>query len=790
MRRTIAALLAGILALISIAALSANAQDAQETYTVELRLGDDLYVLYINMSTGYFVETSSTLYMKMNIRLAYSTSAEPVFVSVEASLAGVAIGSSMAGYLSDQTPTREIVISGIVPPHVAEQITYHSGLSFIEVKVKAYRGNEKAVQTIMVPVVVVKKEPSISVDAFFDNGSPYTVAVIGRDMFRKIVVRVANTGEIQARNLKVSILLGNNTVYTGTVATILEPGEQAETEATIPVPVQPGVYTLTVSARAIVGAVSYEKSTSLIMAVIPRPVIQLVLVNSTPVLEGEKVCFTIYVNGVPEFADPNIVLEYSAPGAGQDQWNPVYVKKGRENVSYCWEARTAGDRTTAYLFRAKLLLRIYGLEYASYSNTVQVTVTPITSVLSRSSLQLVVVPSMIYEGGEARAVVTLSPTLPGCLTGRLEALDTQTLTWTPLKQINICDGKGIVNIFASELGVGNHTLRAVVQLGSYTIASNAASIRIVAKPELVARLVPPIAAPGSSTELLVKVDPAIREYRVSIKPSWMDNWINTTGKPGGVTVPLLAPDKEGVYDVRIEVAINGVKLEKTLVLTVQKLLLLVAAEPQKLRAGEVDTINVKATLSAPLNGTAVFTLSRGNTVIDSTEKLMVDGKAVAKLTAPKEPGVYTIKVFVPEYRIENTTLVNVTKMMYGITLTLNATKTEPNGKIETRIEIQPKPTSPVNLVLMIQYPDGVWRTLVSKLVSSNEATIVIDAPSEPGTYRVKATIPSVNAESNVVTLEVTGRAVKEIVPANMLPTVIAGAATIAILWSIRAIRKR
>ncbi|HIQ23532.1 MAG TPA: hypothetical protein EYH50_00600 [Pyrodictium delaneyi] len=788
--KTIATLVAGILALISIAILQANAQDALETYTVELQLGEDLYVLYINISTGYFVETSSTLYMKMDIELAYATSRAPIFVSVEASLAGVTIGSSMAGYLSEENPSSEIVINGIVPHHAVEQITYHSDLGFIEVRVKAYRGAEKAEQTIMIPVVVVKKEPSISVDAFFDNGSPYTVAVIGQDMFRKVVVRITNTGELPARNLKVAVILNNTTIYAGTVATLLEPGEQIETEATVPLPVQPGVYSLTVSVRAIVGATSYERSASLAMVVISKPVVQLVLDNATPVLEGEKVCFTIYAGDVPNFAQANVILEYSAPGTGQSQWNPVYVARRHGDISYCWEAHAIGDRTTSYIFRAKLLLRIYGLEYTSYSNIVQVTVIPITSILAQSSLQLLVAPSEIYEGGEARAIATLSPVPPSCLIGRLELLDPHSLAWIPLKQINICDGKAIVYVPASELGVGSFTLRAVVQLGGYTIVSNTASIKILAKPRLVAKLIPPIAAPGSSLELLVNVEPAIREYKVAVKPSWMSNWINTTGKAGGVSIPLIAPEKEGIYDIKIEVAINGIKIKKTLTLVVQELHLLVVAEPQKLRAGEVDTINVKAILSAPLNGTAVFTLSKGDAIIDSTEKTIVDGKAVARLAAPKEPGIYTVKVVIPEYRLENVTLVNVTKTIYGITLTLNATRVAPSAEVEARVKIQPQPTAPINLVLLIQHPNGIWRTLASKLVDSSETTIVFKAPSEPGIYRVKATMPSVKIESNTVSLEVASGAAEELVPASTLLAVIAGAAVIAILWSIRAIRRR
>jgi hypothetical protein len=68
-------------------------------------------------------------------------------------------------------------------------------------------------------------------------------------------------------------------------------------------------------------------------------------------------------------------------------------------------------------------------------------------------------------------------------------------------------------------------------------------------------------------------------------------------------------------------------------------------------------------------------------------------------------------------------------------------------------------------------------------------TIPFSAPENPGIYKVKASIPALSAESNVVELRVVERpGIKGGVQATAAVAAVASA--VAIVWTLRAIRRR
>ena len=760
------------------------------TYTVELHIGDNLYVLNLWISSTYIVRHSSTFYMNINAKLVYATSSDPLFVSAEVTLSGITLGSYPIGYLSPSNRMAATRITGLVPPHILEDLIGRGNLGFIELRIKGYQGQNSDEEKLLLPIVLVGGEPDLILNTWFEEGGLYTIAIIGEDYTKKLFIEVVNTGETEVYDVKIEVLLDNKLIYSKLLSTLLKPGERTILEVDIPIPLEEGVHIVNIDLRAVIGSIDYEQSKSLVVVSMQKPGVQLILLNtSSTVTEGYSVCFEVQVEGKTSLAEQYIVVESRAKGV-QREWTPVYsTKYNSSKTRYCWRAESYSGRITTYIFQAKLVSRIYGAEKIATSNKIEVTVIPIQLLRQITDLQIAATPHILHREDNITVKATLSPQLPGCYSISIEVM--REGAWSSIEQFTICSGRGEATIPATAIGEGEYFIRAIVLVEGYSIVSNLVRINVLGEPVLQAEIEPLKLLPSSTVRVKAWIEPVLEDYTITIKPSWLDRSFNLTGtmnKP--VIFELEAPNTTGEYTITVEGVYRGKTLEVERKITVFSPKLQLRVEPKELFAGEQDEIRLIVTIEPPIDKTYAVVELLGEEKTIRRLSLEVSGSSTeTSIAAPQEPGVYTVKIQLPRYRVENTTTINIKKIVYGVSVELNTTSTTPGSGIDVKVAVHPPPKKPLTLTLMIREPNGTWKPLDTLIVSKSEAKLEIKAPSTPGNYTLKAVLPAVNAESSPVVLQV-HQGGRELLPTQTFVTLITGVATLAIAWSIRAIRRR
>ncbi|BEP18217.1 hypothetical protein PYJP_15690 [Pyrofollis japonicus] len=760
-----------------------NADTKDYTYIIDLKIDNDTYVVGLKVVYPLFVSTENTIQTSIAAKLLYSTTNKPIFVTISLLIDDITISSSSLGYIMPNS-TLSTLLRGIVPPLIAEKIKDTLQPYYAVIRIDAYRNSTHIYKLIKVPIIVMREKPAMVLRALFANNLTYYVAVSGETASIPLKILVSNNGALPLRNVFYEVSLGNMTIASGYLASIIEPGNSAEKHLYMPVPFKDGVYSIDVKATGYSGLDKVTSSTNVILIVIPRIYVSITTLNST-VIEGSNVCFKISTLNMPSYANASIIIEEKY----ENGWNPVGFLNNISQSVYCTHIPSTGlIAPKVARFRASLLLRIYGIDYVIRSNEVSVNVLPLTSIIRTASLTLVPSDTSIYRNEQLRLNIMLSPSVPTCLPCRIEKYSTKSMSWEALTTTQLCNGRGDVSLTGIDIGEGRATIRATVSIDGVFIISNTVTVMVYGEPRLNVNILPSIVPPNSTLEVIISLEPFLKPYKVSILPSWSNIWVNATASKPVFKTRLAAPEKQGVYTIKILANVDGYRIEKIVQVTVTKLSLTVTVVPETLRIGEVNKIKVKAEIyPGVVNATARIELRGASGIVSANTTRIVNGIGEALLDAPQEPGNYTVVVMVPAYGLEASKSIQALRIIYGITLTLNTTSAPAGSRIAATVTITPPPKEPVTVNILIREKGTqLWKTAASGLAVNGKASIVINAPSTPGTYEVQAVAPQIGAKSNIAVLTVTQA---EQPSRTQLMAIIGAVAAAALLWSIRTIRR-
>ena len=780
-------LVATTLAILSITVSVARAQDIlSASNTVELHFGNDTYVLLFSIRSPIFVPTENKLALDIQGVLVYATSNKPIFVVANIELGGINIASAVFGYYSFNRPSRLVHIEAVVPPVLAEQIKDKIKPSFITLHVKAYRNSTSTASTVKIPIILTKATPMLQVSASFQNGLPYTVAIVGVRPYTLISIHITNSGSIVVHNVNVFIKIDNQSILTKHVIDILPPGNSTSVYTRLPIPIRPGTYSVSIIVQAVAGIKEIETSSNLVLIVLPRISLALSVLNSTTIIEGQKICFKVESSYVPGYVRPSIAIDIETE---PQHWDTVSIIQNTTSTTYCWKTPVLGlGHEKTYKIRARLVLSIYGLQYQVESNTVQVTVLPLQSIVKYASLQVIAKKTTVYPAENIKLTIILSPGAPTCLPAIVEKYSMQTDSWEALSTVEVCNGEGFFSYPASGLGSGVQRIRAVLRIGNFIITSNVVTINIVEQPLVVAKLIPGTVAPNATTTLVVHIERLVSSYKLIVRPSWINSTISLTGT-GDIRLPIRVPAVKGIYHVYVKAVIDGYSIEKDLLLRVVNVTASLLVKPEIIKAGETKNITVTVFTIPSINATASVKLLGREGILAIRKLNVINGKGTTSIPAPSKPGDYTVIVSIPQYGIEVSKSIKVIQVIYGMTLSVNTTSVTPSSKIKADVTITPAPRAPVNVVIMLRQASGAWEVVASGLAINGKASIVFSAPSRPGQYEVRASAPQLKANSNIVKLVVTHGAKAKPPRTLQVYAIIGIVAAAALAWSIRSIRR-
>lgn len=754
--------------------------------TVELHLGNDTYVLLFSIHSPIFVPAENKISLDIQGKLIYATSDKPIFIVANIRLGGIDVASAVFGYYSLNRSSHLVHVEALVPPLLAEQIRNNVEPSFIMLQVKAYRGTTSAVSIVKIPIVLSKITPMLQLSAVFQNGLPYTIVIVGTKPYVVVNASITNSGSVAIHNLNVAVKINNQTIVVSHVVDTLLPGNSTSIRINVPVPLKPDTYSVSVIARAIAGIKEVQSTSNLVLIALPRISLALTALNSTTLIEGQKVCFKIQSSYVPKYVKPSIAIDIEKQ---PHKWSTVFIIQNASSTTYCWKTPILGlGHEKVYRVRARLILSIYGLQYQVESNVIQITVLPLQNIIRYASLQIIAEKATVYPAENIRLNIVLTPSVPLCLTTVIEKYSMQSVSWEAIGTAKICNGEGVFSYPASSLGNGIQRLRAILRIGDFIITSNVIAINITKPPLFIAKLNPSVVAPNTTTTLVVHVERLVGSYNLVVRPSWSNTTVSITST-GDTRLPIQVPEKEGTYHVYLKAVVDGYNIEKDLLLHVMNVTVSLSVKPTVIRAGETRNISITVLTTPAINTTASAKLLGKKGILVLQKLKIINGQGVASIPAPSKPGNYTITVILPQYKINVSKTIKVIQIIYGMTLSINTTRTTPGSGVQANITITPAPKVPVNIVLMIRKAGGAWEVIKTSLVTKGRTSIVFKAPSQPGQYEIKASAPQLKAESNMVKLMVVKSS--KAAPPKMLQVyaIIGIVAAAALAWSIRSIRR-
>jgi len=763
------------------------------SYTVDVKIDDNIYTFMISLRTPTVLTTEQAISVEGSIKLIYSSKPNAsVYAILDMRIGNVTLYSTPLGTCSIDC-SRNFSAHIQLPPGLARAMEEGYQEATLTIELRAYSGSSRGTGEVNVPLMIYKPKPLLSLNAYFSSTAGRTLTLVqGEKPFVEATVIVANSGETPLNGIELDAQLNGATVATEPVTGALNPGSARTLKIHIPVPYRPGAYQVVVRASAShPGGVIYGE-TRLELVVLPQVKVYLEPLNTTAsTIEGAKLCYRVSVTPPPP---PNSTLVIQAR-LGGGAWSTVYAVgfNDKSTVSCIAAPHHDQDKPLELYVRAVVDTEIYGSHVSYASTPVSVLVYPLKSILSKTSLQLVASKTKAYRPDKIVFHVTLNPTIPACIPVTLLVLHDN--MWEPLRTGKACNGEAAFTLYAAELagsGAGNTVfLKAASSIGTYRLQSNMIMVKILEKPRVNIAINPTIIPPEGTVTLTATVQPAIQDYTVNITTSWGKGEISIHSSDEKTTIPLKGPSTPGTYSVNAVLRVDGYVYRKTLTLIVQNATITVALSPSQAKPAE--TVKALIETIPPLTAQAILKIMSGNTTVAQKQLEIIGGKATTELQAPKEAGDYTIEVLLPKYQARGEARLKVaekTANNYQLLLAIIPQKTGPGSNITATITIQPKPEKNVDVTLLVENTPGQWSVAAAGRYTGKPLTLTFQAPSKPGRYRVKATAPSLKAESQPLLIEVVEEKKMLQLDKNTLYTAIIASAALAVAWSIRSLRKR
>ncbi len=635
--------------------------------------------------------------------------------------------------------------------------------------------------------VIVYVQPSILKTTVLISGSPYRAYPESLRTLN-ISVIIDNISNETALGIQIDVYLDNELIDRYYLAE-LKPTEQYVHTLTKFTYIYEGVHHVTaIVTYSLPDGTSMSTAQSAIIEGY-RPVTVSLVNEQEAVIEGGMVLFRGEVHPLlPSIS--RVYIEMERGGTWAIIGTASIDTSG--NFTFTWKAPDlpTGVGYEIYRFRARVPVAKLNSSVSAYSNVVDVVVYSKTTVVDTiTDIRLRIEPPQVVSGSNVSITVVLVPQLPIGIPVKVLYYDSLLDSWISLADIDTYNGTGATTVTVM-LPPGKYMMKAIVVTPTKRIESAPYSLTVYEPPALVLSA-PNTALVNTDIALNIAIQPRISNPVVVSLELLRDGalvsaWNITVPMEGSVSTTIKAPSVPGTYTITAEAEVMGVRVTDEVSLNVIRPNLTLTLGKDRVEGG--DSVVATITLTPPMNLSGVLQVLKGSEVIVSERfNLSQSGVALITFTAPEAPDTYEVVAEIPDLGLTANASLSVYEVIRSLTLTaLNTTVTQGQA-VTLRLELNPPPSGMIPADILINTTQG-WEPLTTAFIDSTGTAVVsAQLPEEPGTYYLKAEIPSYGIESDVVTVEVVSAG--GIIPTEYLIGAIAAAAAVSVLLFIKGRRR-
>ncbi|MEM0504540.1 MAG: CARDB domain-containing protein [Sulfolobales archaeon] len=698
---------------------------------------------------------------------------------------GIEISSKYIGELSGKSAKASdymyLVVSNLYFSGSNYGTTYPYKLTIV---VEGFRGSKVFRHYLEFPVTISVSHTLVLSDVLINGNPNYYFMFESIDSVNFSVV-LRNQGTRNVEWAVVDFYLGKELIGRRYVES-LPPGGARSVNVTTFRYFTPGLYDVNVVVRyRLPDGVEDYVNTSGIIEVFKGVKVTLNC-DKTSVIEGSQVLFEgKVIPGNKSF----VILEKLV----DNFWVPLDAVLSDEYgvFRFEWTAKSV-DPSINYVrevFRVRVPLSAIGSNASVVSNSVSLTVYSSRRVSDFiSDLTLFLEPDKVFTGYNVSFTIKVTPILPICIPVKITYLDPSLYMWFELVSTYVCGGEGSV-LTAIKLPPGKYSVKAVLPSTYRVIESLPKPLEVLEIPKVII-LNPTVITYGNDLPVTVRTTPLISTsldgYAYLTKNSEILQNSSISLSNGIADLIFRNVSREGMLTVHACINFNSFKICNYSNVEVVKMLLSIS--PLSTTVDVNSLVRYSISVTPPGKYELELTISSGaETVL--IQRFMTDeyGKALINITAPSKPGNYVVGASIRGTPISVSAKLDVIEFIKSITLELLNKSVKVLDKVYVRVSLSPATSTPQQLIINLQR-DKEWEPIMHYMMTSASALISFTAPNIEGVYKVKATIPGSNVESNIETLTVSST-VTTLLPTEYLYAILASAVLGGLLLYLRGRRR-
>lgn len=673
----------------------------------------------------------------------------------------VEVSSKYIGELSERSTTAfgymYLVVSNLNFGVSDYGSTYTYKLTIV---IEGFRGNKVFKYFLEFPVTISIGRTLVLSDILINGNPNYHFMFESIDSVNFSVV-LRNQGVRNVEWAIVDFYLGKELIGRRYVDS-LSPGEARSVNITTFKYLTSGLYNVNVVVRYMLsnGVEDYVNASGIIEVF--KGVKVTLSCDKTSVIEGSQILFEgKVIPGNKSF----IILEKLVDSS----WIPVDGVLSDESGLFRFQLVVENiDPSINYIremFRVRVPLSAIGSNASVTSNSISLTVYNSRRVPDFiGDLTLFIEPDKVFVGSNTSFRVRITPTLPLCIPVKITYLDPSLYMWFELGSMYVCGGEGnaLTNI---KLPPGKYSVKALLTSAYRVIESLPKPLEVLETPKILISN-PSVIVYGNDLPVTVRisslVDSSLNGYVYLIKDSEILHNSSISLSNGVADVIFKNVSREGI--LKLHTCINFEGLRVCNYSTVEVVKILMNISPPSTTVDVNSLVRYSINISPPKRYELELTISSGTEVI-FMHRFMSDeyGKASLNITAPSKPGNYLVKASIKGITVSASAKLDVIEFIKSITLEVLNKSVKALDKVYVKVSISPATSIPQQLIINLQR-DREWESVMYHMMTSSSAVISFTAPNIEGLYRVKATIPGSNIESNIETFMVSP------VPTTLIPT--------------------
>jgi len=696
---------------------------------------------------------------------------------------GNELASKFIGSLSQTKPIIRDEIQFVVSSFYFSTNDGVTGRNDLRVVVEGYIDGRRHEALIDLPVLVSMKTARLSINVFINDNPDYNF--IFESITRvNITALIRNTRVGSISSLVVTFYV-NETVVDRVTIDRLGGLESKNVSTSVFKYFTPGVYYVKVSVvYYLLEGVQEEVSAVGILEVCRRFTITL-SVDKSVVMEGTQVFF---IGTITPSIVTQVVLERFVSGL----WITTNVATSNDSGMFMipWTAENVlpGYEYMTHIFRVRIPISLIGGNATVYSPIVRVNVFSSERVVDLiADISLDITPDTVLRGSKTTISVKLRPTLPLCIPVKIVYRDSTLYEWVEMSEVVVCDGEGVSSIDV-KLSPSRYLVKAMVISKLRRVESLPKAFTVMEIPKLLLDIKKTIFY-GEPLEIKVRLYPQLGSVIEGILYISYNNsqYISKTFSivDGEASIILRDLPGSGVMNITVCASVYSITVCNTTMVEVIKPSMSISPTSTTVEVGSSVTYSIAV---SPSQRYSIRLSVLQDSSIVSSQSVETDDSGIARLSikAPSRAGKYTVLAEIPDSGVSANAVLNVIEIVRTIRLELLNKSVGPLGKVMARVTLYPTPTTPSQLVLLIQV-GGNWTPAVFDLITSDSKVITFTAPEREGTYQVKAQLSGTQVESNTELLIVSSPI---ILRQEYLYGALAASVAIAVLLFLRGRRRR